>query len=98
MKHEKMPEALRLAEHLKNFRSFPDDIAAAAELERQHSEIERLRAEVDGLRIAAERAHAWMERQARQQGKGCHDTFDLMVLREERDALEAALQSTKEQP
>lgn len=49
MTHEKMPEALRLAEHLKNFRSFPDDIAAAAELERQHAEIERLRAEVDGL-------------------------------------------------
>ena len=28
------PEALRLAEHLENFRSFPDDQAAAAELRR----------------------------------------------------------------
>lgn len=49
MTHEKMPESLRLAEHLKNFRSFPDDIAAAAELERQHAEIERLR---NALKVA----------------------------------------------
>ena len=31
---EKQPEALRLAEHLERFRSFPDDQAAAAELRR----------------------------------------------------------------
>ena len=31
------PEALRLAEHLENFRSFPDDQAAAAELRRLHA-------------------------------------------------------------
>ena len=30
------PEAIRLAEHLEAFRSFPDDIAAAAELRRLH--------------------------------------------------------------
>ena len=30
------PEALRLAEHLERFRSFPDDQAAAAELRRLH--------------------------------------------------------------
>ena len=30
------PEALRLAEHLERFRSFPDDQAAAAELHRLH--------------------------------------------------------------
>lgn len=30
------PEALRLAEHLEKFRSFPDDQAAAAELRRLH--------------------------------------------------------------
>ena len=33
---EKQPEALRLAEHLERFRSFPDDQAAAAELRRLH--------------------------------------------------------------
>ena len=32
----KKPEALRLAEHLERFRSFPDDQAAAAELRRLH--------------------------------------------------------------
>lgn len=30
------PEALRLAQHLEQFRSFPDDQAAAAELRRLH--------------------------------------------------------------
>lgn len=33
---DKQPEAIRLAEHLEAFRSFPDDIAAAAELRRLH--------------------------------------------------------------
>lgn len=40
---------------------------------------------------AAQRAHDWMERQARQQSKGGHATFDLMILREERDALAKAI-------
>ena len=31
---DKQPEAIRLAEHLEAFRSFPYDIAAAAELRR----------------------------------------------------------------
>lgn len=35
-----MPEALRLADHLERFRSFPDDLAAAAELRRLHTENE----------------------------------------------------------
>ncbi len=39
---ENLSEALRLAEHLEKFRSFPDDIAAAAELRRQHARIEQL--------------------------------------------------------
>lgn len=30
------PEAMRLADHLERFRSFPDDLAAAAELRRMH--------------------------------------------------------------
>ena len=36
----KKPEALRLADHLEHFRSFPDDLAAAAELRRLHAELE----------------------------------------------------------
>ena len=35
-----MPAALRLADHLERFRSFPDDLAAAAELRRLHTENE----------------------------------------------------------
>lgn len=77
MTHEKMPEALRLAEHLKNFRSFPDDIAAAAELERQHAEIERLR---NALKVA-------------RMSSGYH-----MMHPDTQAIIDAALQSTKEQP
>ena len=38
------PEALRLAQHLEQFRSFPDDLAAADELRRQHARIVELEA------------------------------------------------------
>ena len=40
---------------------------------------------------AMERAWLWMENQADSQSKGGHETFDLMMLREERDALRAAI-------
>lgn len=40
---------------------------------------------------AMERAWLWMENQADSQSKGNHATFDLMMLREERDALRAAI-------
>lgn len=40
---------------------------------------------------AMERAWLWMENQADGQSKGGHATFDLMTLREERDALRAAI-------
>ena len=40
MKDTTKPDALRLADHLERFRSFPDDLAAAAELRRLHTENE----------------------------------------------------------
>ena len=40
---------------------------------------------------AMERAWLWMKNQADSQSKGGHATFDLMMLREERDALRAAI-------
>lgn len=40
---------------------------------------------------AMERAWQWLENQADGQSKGGHATFDLMMLREERDALRAAI-------
>ena len=40
---------------------------------------------------AMERAWLWMDSQADQQSKGGHATFDLMMLRDERDALRAAI-------
>ena len=36
---DKQPDALALADHLEQFRSFPDDLAAAAELRRLHAEL-----------------------------------------------------------
>ena len=46
---DKQPDALRLADHLERFRSFPDDLEAAAELRRLHAENEALRYEVDAI-------------------------------------------------
>lgn len=43
---------------------------------------------------AMERAWLWMENQADGQSKGGHATFDLMMLREERDALRTAIDAT----
>ena len=42
---------------------------------------------------AMQRAWLWMENQAEAQSKGGHATFDLMMLRDERDALRAAIDS-----
>ena len=36
---DKQPDALALADHLEQFRSFPNDLAAAAELRRLHAEL-----------------------------------------------------------
>ena len=44
-----MPAALRLADHLERFRSFPDDLAAAAELRRLHTENEATDRQVEIL-------------------------------------------------
>ena len=38
------PNALRLAQHLEQFRSFPDDLAAADELRRLHARVQELEA------------------------------------------------------
>lgn len=54
-------------------------------------ELIQVRVENSRLREALERAHAWMDGQADAQSKGCHATFDMMMLREERDAIAAAL-------
>lgn len=47
-----LPEALRLAEHLEKFRSFPDDLAAAAELRRLHSRVQELEAAQARVRLS----------------------------------------------
>ena len=46
---------------------------------------------------AQERAWLWMENQADGQSKGGHATFDLMVLREERDALQESIAALRQQ-
>ena len=45
------PEALRLAEHLERFRSFPDDQDAAAELRRLHEVNQEL---LEALKVLVE--------------------------------------------
>lgn len=45
----------------------------------------------DGLRVVLEEIHDWMDSQADAQSKGCHATFDLMILRELRDKAKFAL-------
>lgn len=44
---------------------------------------------------ALERAYFWMDSQADAQSKGGHATFDLMMLREERDAAKAAIDAAR---
>ena len=46
---------------------------------------------------AMQRAWLWMENQAEAQSKGGHATFDLMMLRDERDALHAAIDAARKQ-
>ena len=53
------PKAIRLAEHLEAFRSFPDDIAAAEELRRQHELNQALLAELQNIANANPRT--WHE-------------------------------------
>lgn len=49
----------------------------------------------DALMRALERAYSWMDSQADTQSKGGHATFDLMMLREERDAAKAAIDAAR---
>lgn len=44
---------------------------------------------------ALERVYLWMDRQSDAQSKGGHATFDLMMLREERDAVKAAIDAAR---
>lgn len=56
---------------------------------------------IEQLVAALERIHRWADSQADAQSKGGHATFDLMHLREERDALIPALTAARahlEQP
>ena len=46
--------------------------------------------------VAMERAWLWMDNQADQQSKGGHATFDLMMLRKERDALREAIDGSQD--
>lgn len=56
MTYKTKPEALRLADHLEHFRSFQDDLAAAAELRRLHAEVESLRTDAERYRWLRDKA------------------------------------------
>ena len=111
MTHEKMPEALRLAiefEECIEINAIPsinDVEKSAAELRRQHAEIERLRAEVEELRKDAERLD-FVEKNphiALKWHRKCKWWMDTSINYEKdcfataRQAIDAAMQSTKEQ-
>jgi hypothetical protein len=51
-----------------------------------------------GLLEAAQRAHDWMDSQADSQSKGNFHSFDLLCLRQERDALAEALAAAPQPP
>ena len=82
--NSKLPPALALANHLERTMQWPLHGKAADELRRLHAENE-------ALREALESVWLWMENQADGQSKGGHATFDLLMLREQRDIARAAL-------
>jgi hypothetical protein len=55
------------------------------------AERDSLAEQVKVLREALERSRNWFESQAKVVSKGCGSPFELMMLRDERDALDAAL-------
>lgn len=77
---DKQPEALRLADHLERFRSFPDDLAAASELRRLHTENE---AKDALLRQALDTLAYWLEHG---ETPGAHD-----MIQRTHDALQERL-------
>jgi len=86
----KQPEALRLADelieaHLGHSDEGPSTYSeAATELRRLHEVNAELLAALTSVWL-------WMENQADGQSKGGHATFDLMMLREQRDIAQAAI-------
>ena len=65
-----------------------DQMQAYAQQARADLEAENAR-----LREALESVHQWMGDQANAQSNGWHATFDLMMLREQRDIARAALEN-----
>lgn len=91
---KQQPEALRLADHLERFRSFPDDLAAAAELRRLweaqahankvvHKLADRVQADTALLRQALEATAYWLEHG---ETPGAHD-----MIQRTHDALQERL-------
>ena len=99
------PEALRLADLLETYPLNECDKEAAAELRRLHEELAVTVYQVELLsddlsrcsKMNSELLEAlssvwlWMKNQADGQSKGGHATFDLMMLREQRDIARAAI-------
>ena len=78
-------------------RSQMDDLirAAYAAPTTQVAPVAQGDAEDAALIEALERVYLWMDRQSDAQSKGGHATFDLMMLREERDAVKAAIDAAR---
>ena len=74
-----------------NYGALPEDAAEwkAADL------IETITKQRDELLAALEHFATWARCQHRAQSKGCHATFDMMMLRDEIDFAEAAIANAK---
>ena len=76
---------------IEDFNDFADDRATVW----ADNQIKTLTAERDALKTSLERCENWFESQAKVVSKGCGSPFDLMMLRDERDACTEALKGLK---
>ena len=87
------PEALRLAQHINDLfvSQWGMNSPTARDSKIVLDELRRLHEVNQELLAALESVWLWMENQADGQSKGGHATFDLMMLREQRDIAHAAI-------
>lgn len=77
------------AEELRRLHS--ENVQNAVDFVEHQRELSRALDQRDDLLVALRSVHRWMDDQADGQSKGGHATFDLMMLREQRDIARAAI-------
>lgn len=100
-----LPKALDLANWLNGVSTGLSANQAASELRRLHAEVEKMESEREAnarliaaahdLLAVVKGFHMWAANQADAQSKGGHATFDLWMLREQRDLASAAIEKAE---